>query len=135
MVKVKFHNVPCLQRSKNNMLINYRRILLGLLLVVGPLLPSFAAASCHKAITQSIAPEQLQGYKNYSPAVKVLIEQSLKLAQCKLTYMFGSADPKNRGMDCSGTLHYLLKHLNIKDVPRSSYEMYLWVLKQGKLHT
>lgn len=107
----------------------------SVLLLLSLCLPNFAAAhKLQKAITQSIAPQQLQGYEKYPPAVKMLIFHALQMTKQDLTYCYGSADPKNRGMDCSGTLYYLLKRLNVHDVPRSSREMYLWSLRKGKFH-
>ena len=57
----------------------------------------------------------------------------LELSQEKLTYLYGSADPKNKGMDCSGTIYYLLKSANVTNVPRSAEEMFLWAEKKGNL--
>lgn len=49
-----------------------------------------------------------------------------------LTYTYGSADPQNGGMDCSGTIYYLLQNSGMKDVPRDSPGQYSWVRKSGK---
>lgn len=87
------------------------------------------------AITQPIPVSNLADYDQYSANVKDLIAQSSSLTKQKLTYLFGSANPKNGGMDCSGTIYYLLSnHKNI-DVPRQANGMYAWVKKSGKLHT
>ena len=47
-----------------------------------------------------------------------------------LKYQYGSADPTKGGMDCSGTVYYLLKQAGIKDVPRDASELYTWVWKK-----
>ncbi len=87
-----------------------------------------------QAITQPIPVSKLDGYDEYSENVKELIAKSSVLTKQKLTYLFGSANPKNGGMDCSGTIYYLLSsHKNI-DVPRQANGMYAWVKKSGKLH-
>lgn len=61
-----------------------------------------------------------------------LIESSLNLASRNLTYKYGSADPANGGVDCSGFLYYVLREIGIADVPRDSSEQYIWVRKSGK---
>lgn len=73
-------------------------------------------------------------FKKNPIAVKDLILKASALAKANLTYLYGSADPKNKGMDCSGTIYYLLKSEHINDVPRSSDEMYQWVKRNGDLH-
>lgn len=86
------------------------------------------------AITKPIPVSDLVGYIHYPSPVKTLISHAATLTKQNLTYLYGSADPKNHGMDCSGTIYYLLSHNNVKDVPRSANEMYLWVKKNGTLH-
>ncbi len=67
------------------------------------------------------------------PVVQELILKALYLTKMNLTYLYGSSDPKNKGMDCSGTIYYLLNQTILHDVPRQSDEMFAWVKKQGKL--
>lgn len=88
----------------------------------------------HLAITQPIPIDQIAGYDHYPVVVKQLINQAAALTQQNLTYLYGSADPKNKGMDCSGTIYYLLNNANIANVPRDSSEIYQWVWKNGKFH-
>lgn len=87
------------------------------------------------AVTKPIPIQDIIGYANYSNSVKKLIAEAASLSQKNLTYLYGSADPKNRGMDCSGTIYYLLSSQGIKDVPRSSEAMYQWVKKSGHFHS
>ncbi|WP_419421290.1 C40 family peptidase (plasmid) [Legionella sp. D16C41] len=68
------------------------------------------------------------------PNVKKAIKIALDLANQHLGYQYGSADPSTGGMDCSGTIYYLLTKLGIKSVPRSSEGLYQWVLKYGSFH-
>jgi cell wall-associated NlpC family hydrolase len=63
-----------------------------------------------------------------------MIAKAHSLTQRNLTYHYNSADPKNGGMDCSGTIYFLLKDMGINDVPRDSYGMYQWALTKGKFH-
>ncbi|MBS0350160.1 MAG: C40 family peptidase [Proteobacteria bacterium] len=86
------------------------------------------------AKTQIIPINQLQGYEEFSFPVKKIIDQALVLTQRNLTYLYGSADPQRGGMDCSGTIYYLLQLNNLTDVPRSSSEIYKWVLRKGNFY-
>jgi len=48
-----------------------------------------------------------------------------------LGYKYGSADPANGGMDCSGFIYYVLSRRGIQEVPRDAREQYIWVRKAG----
>lgn len=89
----------------------------------------------HPAITHPVAIEQISGYSHYPADVRNIITNAAYISELQLTYLFGSADPKNGGMDCSGTIHYLLKSIGIKDAPRSANEFYRWVETKGQLHS
>ena len=86
------------------------------------------------AITKPIPVSDLVGYLYYPSSVKDLISTASTLSKQNLTYMYGSADPKNHGMDCSGTIYYLLSSNGVKDIPRSANDMYQWVEKNKTLH-
>lgn len=79
----------------------------------------------------TIASSEISGFENYAPAVRKLIEASLQLASRNLSYKYGSADPANGGMDCSGFVYYLLRENGFTDVPRDSSQQYVWVRKSG----
>ncbi len=64
-----------------------------------------------------------------------LISDSLALTRKKLGYKYGSAHPKNGGMDCSGFIHYILIEQGLDKVPRMASDLYLWVQRSGHLHT
>ncbi|MFL6537721.1 MAG: C40 family peptidase, partial [Chthoniobacterales bacterium] len=68
----------------------------------------------------------------YPERVRKIIEGALDLASRNLSYKYGSADPANGGMDCSGFVYYLLRENGITDVPRDSSGQYVWVRKSGK---
>jgi len=74
----------------------------------------------------------LREYEMQSPEVKRLLDRALKLTALDLTYKYGSSDPKNGGMDCSGTVYYLLNDAGLRDVPRDASEMYKWVWTRGR---
>ena len=86
------------------------------------------------AAVSSIDEADIQGFEHYAPQIQELIRQSLALTKLNLTYTFGSADPKNGGMDCSGTIYYVLHDFGFKGVPRQSNEMAAWVQDKTLLH-
>ncbi|MCX7121149.1 MAG: NlpC/P60 family protein [Gammaproteobacteria bacterium] len=94
----------------------------------------FGSACSVVAKPQSIPMTDLSGSSNYSEHVKKLISRSMLLSKKELNYRFGSGDPKNGGMDCSGTIHYLLKKVGHINSPRDARDLYLWVKKDGRLH-
>jgi peptidoglycan DL-endopeptidase CwlO len=79
----------------------------------------------------SIPPTQVVGYETYSPSMRKVLDLSLELTNQNLGYKYGSADPKNGGMDCSGFIYYVLKQNGVKDPPRDAREQYIWVRKAG----
>jgi cell wall-associated NlpC family hydrolase len=80
----------------------------------------------------SLATSDLREYEAQPPEVKRLIASALVLTNLNLGYKYGSSDPKNGGMDCSGTVFYLLNEAGLKDVPREASGMYRWVWTQGR---
>ena len=95
---------------------------------------SHAGTNLPDAITKPVPITELVAYQHYPKVVQQLISEAAILSKMNLTYLYGSADPKNKGMDCSGTIYYLLTAEKINDVPRSSDEMFNWVTKSGKLY-
>ena len=79
----------------------------------------------------TIPTDEIIGYENYSPEVRKIIESALALTTQNLGYKYGSADPANGGMDCSGFIHYVLSKNGVGDVPRDAREQYIWVRKAG----
>jgi cell wall-associated NlpC family hydrolase len=77
----------------------------------------------------AIAPEEILEFRAQPAGVKKLIESCLELARQNLTYSFGSADPANGGMDCSGFIYYALRQHGLTQVPRDSSNLYVWVRK------
>ena len=84
--------------------------------------------------TVSISTQELHNFTTNSEPVKKLITLALTLATKKIGYLYGSADPGNGGMDCSGTIYYLLTMAGIKKVPRSSDLIYKWVWEKGHFY-
>ena len=82
----------------------------------------------------TLTPDEISGYDNYSPNVRQIIDAGLQLTKQNLGYNYGSADPANGGMDCSGFIYYLLNQNGFKDVPRDSSQQYVWVRKAGNFN-
>jgi cell wall-associated NlpC family hydrolase len=80
----------------------------------------------------TLAVSDLRDDETLAPEVKNLIAAALDLTTLNLPYKYGSSDPRNGGMDCSGTVYYLLNAAGVKDVPRDSSEMYQWVWQQSR---
>ncbi|HEY8903316.1 MAG TPA: NlpC/P60 family protein [Chthoniobacterales bacterium] len=86
------------------------------------------------AVVSSLKPEDVEGFDKNSSEVRSLLKAALSLTTQNLTYLYGSDDPDRGGMDCSGTVYYLLQQVGISDAPRSSSEQYVWVRKAGNFH-
>jgi len=79
----------------------------------------------------TVEPEKITEFTAQPPRLQQLIRDAMDLTRQNLTYTFGSSDPASGGMDCSGTIYYLLKGHNFGDVPRDSSGQYLWARKTG----
>lgn len=78
-----------------------------------------------------ISADKILDYDSHPGSVRKILDLSLSLTSQKLGYKYGSADPANGGMDCSGFIHYVLSQNGIKDVPRDARDQYVWVRKAG----
>src|SRR5690606_14531722 len=58
---------------------------------------------------------ELKEFSDQSERVKKLITAALELSKRGLVYKYGSADPEQGGMDCSGAIYYLLREQGYKD--------------------
>lgn len=79
----------------------------------------------------SLTTEEIRDFGQYPERVQSLLRAALALSTRKLGYTYGSASPDQGGMDCSGTIYYLLREAGFTEVPRSSSEQYGWVRKAG----
>jgi peptidoglycan DL-endopeptidase CwlO len=82
----------------------------------------------------SLSPDQIADYDSYPPKVRQILDAGLALTKQNLGYTYGSADPKNGGMDCSGFVYYVLQQNGSPDVPRDSSQQYVWVRKAGNFN-
>lgn len=83
------------------------------------------------APSASLEPSDLVEFDAQPPRVQQLITAALALTKLNLTYIYGSADPTQGGLDCSGTIYYTLRAQGFADVPRDSSGQYVWVRKNG----
>jgi cell wall-associated NlpC family hydrolase len=95
--------------------------------------PEIAAApeKDGEGMTSSIASEELKEFAAQPDRIKQLIESCLALTRRNLTYTYGSADPANGGMDCSGFIYFTLRDAGFPDTPRQANEQYVWVRKKS----
>jgi cell wall-associated NlpC family hydrolase len=82
----------------------------------------------------SLSPDQIADYDSDPPKVRQILDAGLALTRENLGYTYGSADPKNGGMDCSGFIYYVLQQNGFPDVPRDSSQQYVWVRKAGNFY-
>ena len=86
------------------------------------------------AATTSIDPGEIENFDAQPEAVRQLLTAALALARSNLTYTYGSADPAAGGMDCSGTIYYLLRQRGFEDAPRQASEQYSWVRAKSRFY-
>ena len=82
----------------------------------------------------TLSPEEIVEYDTYPPKVRQIIDTGLALTKQNLGYTYGSADPANGGMDCSGFVYYVLRQNGFPDVLRDSSQQYVWVRKAGNFN-
>src|SRR5207248_6286738 len=101
-----------------------------------PSLSSTATATPEKrkrgAPNATLSPEAITGFENYPPRVQQLLNSALELTTRNLDYKYGSADPDNGGMDCSGFVYFVLRQNGVDGVPRDSTGQYVWLRRAGK---
>lgn len=101
--------------------------------VLGLTLFSLPAFALEAASVASISPEDLVEFEHQPAAIQELIRNALSLTEKKLTYQFGSNSPGNAGMDCSGSVQFVLKSSGVTEIPRTSFGFYEWALEKGGL--
>ena len=80
-------------------------------------------------------PNEIKGFENYPLKVQKLLTSALELTTRDLDYKYGSADPANGGMDCSGFVYYVLRQNEFTDVPRDSSQQYVWLRRARKFES
>ena len=102
-----------------------------LLILMLFLLQPTMAEEASRPPAASLTPAEIAGFDEYPPRIQELLKSALSLSEKKLGYTYGSADPQQGGMDCSGAIYYLLQQAGFSEVPRSSSEQYSWARKAG----
>ncbi|MGI8432921.1 MAG: C40 family peptidase [Chthoniobacterales bacterium] len=91
-----------------------------------------ASASPEKVSTvATISSDEIKGYDKNTPEIRKVLDTALGLTNRDLKYTYGSADPKEGGLDCSGFIYYVLRENGVNDVPRDASGQYVWVRKAG----
>ena len=96
--------------------------------------PPYAASGKKAWPNVSLSPDEIAEYESYPSKVRQIIDAGLALTKQNLGYTYGSADPTNGGMDCSGFIYYVLKQNGFPDAPRDSSQQYVWVRKAGNFN-
>lgn len=86
------------------------------------------------AAVSTIEPAEIEGFDATPEPIRKLLLAALDLTRKNLTYAYGSTDPASGGMDCSGTIYYLLKQAGFDDVPRQASEQYEWVRQKSHFY-
>ena len=94
-------------------------------------LPETPARADGHAPNATIEASALAEFSAQPLRVQTIIEAALALTKRQLTYAYGSADPASGGLDCSGTIYYLLRAHGFANVPRDSAGQYTWLRKAG----
>lgn len=102
-------------------------ILLVLLLSAG------GTTAAAQAFVSSLAPDQIEEFERQPADIRKLIRTALGLTQSNLTYLYGSNNPQRGGMDCSGTVQYILQQQALGGIPRQADQMHEWVRQAGTL--
>ncbi|HSI12320.1 MAG TPA: NlpC/P60 family protein [Chthoniobacter sp.] len=79
----------------------------------------------------TVEPDAINEFASQPPRIQQLLRDAINLTRLNLTYTFGSSDPDSGGMDCSGTIYYLLHAHSFADVPRDSSGQYMWARRSG----
>jgi peptidoglycan DL-endopeptidase CwlO len=90
-----------------------------------------SASPKKKGAPATISASEIEGYEKYPEHIRNVIDMGLDLTKRNLDYKYGSADPANGGMDCSGFVFYVLTQNGVRDVPRDSSQQYVWLRKAG----
>lgn len=95
------------------------------------LIAGVAAEEMPPPVVSSIETSELADFDRNPPQVQALIELALALTKKNLGYKYGSSDPGDGGMDCSGTIFHILREAGIENVPRTASDQYVWARKTG----
>ncbi|MEM1442460.1 MAG: NlpC/P60 family protein [Verrucomicrobiota bacterium] len=101
--------------------------------VIGLTLFSPLLHALEPASVATISSEDLVDFETQPAPIQQLIQNALSLTEKELTYQFGSNSPENAGMDCSGSVQFVLKSIGMEKPPRTSFGFYEWAEESGNL--
>ena len=84
------------------------------------------------AAVSSLQPGDLTEFETLGAREQEVLRYALELTRKGLRYQYGSNQPANGGMDCSGTVSHVLNHCGIP-APRMAHLIYLWAKDAGTL--
>ena len=102
--------------------------------LIAPMVSAQETKTFMPPVVAGMESAEIADFESNPPAVKDLLENALALTRRNLGYQFGSCDPAQKGMDCSGTIFYLLREAGIPDAPRSSEAIYRWTVAKETFH-
>ncbi|MEO0453688.1 MAG: NlpC/P60 family protein [Verrucomicrobiota bacterium] len=78
---------------------------------------------------------EIEGIETVDEKRVALIQEALEVQQQYLLdqYIYGSADPKLGGFDCSGAIYFILKQVGLQP-PRSSDRQFKWLNEHETIH-
>jgi cell wall-associated NlpC family hydrolase len=92
-------------------------------------------------VRQVIAPSRPLGRGALVPdhgkeksARAAVVAECRRVSRLGLAYHFGSNDPSTGGLDCSGTVQYILQSIANGSVPRTASAQYTWLKEWGSLN-
>lgn len=86
-----------------------------------------------QAVVTSLKPQDLVEFDRQPKRIQRIIAAALAMTEMDLYYAYGSNNPKHGGMDCSGTIQYLLRSQGFQDTPRQADLIFSWSKEQGVL--
>ncbi len=92
-----------------------------------------SSATAGDAQVSSLSPEDIQEFSAQPTKVQKVLEYALNLTKQNLAYQYGSADPGQGGMDCSGTVQHILSESGFR-APRQANTLFVWVRDNGNLN-
>lgn len=72
--------------------------------------------------------------KDVLELLNVIRRRAETISTFHLSYVFGGDHPSEGGLDCSGTMKFLLSDIGFSDIPRTSFDQYAWLKSAKTLH-
>ena len=96
-----------------------------------PALPALPAPEMRPVVMQP--PAAPRPVFRPSGLVQAIGMECERLSRMGLRYQFGSMDPGNGGLDCSGSVKCTLERAGVRNVPRTASDQYVWLQRAGTL--